>query len=476
MIRTRKTVAFVLMTVVAIVAIYHYEYRADRITEENEKSFVLNFEPDKISFIKISKKDLKIGLQKSNQKKWELTEPIQDDADNFKIEELLRQFTSERQLAIVKQSTVDLTAEELQEFGLLEPAIEFLFKNNSGQSTRVSVGTQKNFEGYGFVRINNNNQILLVNPIWYEKSNYGLIYYREKKIYRGDLSKLTSIKVKSIRDQFALNKINDKWKLENSDIELDQNRIREVLKKISESSIDEYVFEGEPSTKLIRDKGLDKNKVFLELHTQDSFWSVSLNIKEQEKTLYALTEMPTYLVKLEPAAWETIGNLNIDDLRDRRSPLAFNLKEVKNFYFKSKDKELHLFLEGKKWVVKSKSNFPDQEVNQDQVQKILSQISGYTVTDFIDDSSLKSKFEGLSMIILRADNQKLLLQFNWGPSFKMKKIGVSKDYYFARTHLYQETFGIDKTEIDKLDFEKVFSKSPVKQTEQSQLKLGGQDG
>lgn len=474
--KNKKTAVFVILTAFVIFLIYLLDYKSKINHAENETALVLNEDPSQITFIRVTKPNLKIGLQRNNEKNWELVEPIQDEADNFKIEELLRQFTSERQIAVAKKSDTDFSDEDLKEFGLLEPAIEFSFKNMSGQSKRISVGTQKNFEGYGYIRINSDNKILLVNPIWHEKSNYGLINYREKKLYRGSLSSLVKVKVKSIRDTFELNKINDRWEIEKKDIDLDQNRIREVLKKISESNIDEYVFEGEPSTKLIREKGLDKNLVSLELHTQNTFWSVVLNIKENEKTLYALTERPTYLVKLEPAAWETIGNLNVDDLRDRKAPLAFNLKEVKNIYFKSNDKEMNLILDGKKWISKIKTNFPNEEVNHEQVAKLLNQISDLKVTDFIEDAALKSRFEGKNILILRSENHKLLLQLNWGPDFKMKKVGAYKDYYFARTHLYSETFAIDKTDIERLDFDKIFSKSPAKQTEQSQLKLGGQDG
>lgn len=451
-----KALLFALLTFGVVLMIYYFDYKAEEKQLNNEQAYISNQAISGINYINVIKDDLKVGLQKNEDGKWYVIEPIQDAADDFKIEELLIQLGKQRQISIAKKSESDFSIDDLKEFGLDKPAIEFSFKNKSGLTKKISVGRVKNFEGYSFLRVDSENKILLADPIWFEKSNYGLIYYREKKLYRDNLANIVKVKVKSLREKFELQLKNDKWQLVNSEVSLDQNRVRDVLKKISETNIVQYVFEGEPSTKLISEKGLSNTDVNLELHTQSSFWSVNLSLRPDEKALYALTERPTYLVKIEIPAWETIGNLNIDSLRDRTSALAFNLKEVQNFYYKTESDEFNFSFVAGAWKSKSLSS-ANISPNPEKLKNLIEKVHNLKISEFLDTPASQGKFEGKNMLILKSLNQKLVLQLNWGPLFKMNKGGKSNEYYYARTHLYGDTFAIEKKLIDELEFKTLIS-------------------
>lgn len=447
--KMNKTYIFAAATALVVLGVYIFDYKANETKTKAQNAIILDKDLNQISYIQIVKPDIKIGLQK-NEKGWSLLEPIQDVADNDNIEELIKILSTEKQISVVKESEAPITEIELREFGLDKPSIIFYLKDNLGHTKKVSVGSIKNFEGNSYVRLDDSNKIIIASPVWIAKSENQIIYYREKKLFRSSLVNINKINIKSVRDEFSLKKVGDKWTDTIYGYELDQNKVRDILKKVSETNISEYIFEGEPSTKLVREKGLDKPQVSLRLQSDEIDWEVGFNLHTQDKAVYALTERPTFLVKVDSEAWLSFGNLLLDELRDRSSPLSFNLSEVKKIYFKENEKELKLVYSGGNW--KPEGDTPASTVlNDASITKALNHAHSLKISEFIDDSAKQEKFEGQNMLILKSDKEKLVLQLNWGPSFKEKKSGTEKEYYYARTHLSNKIFALEKNLVDSLN-------------------------
>ncbi len=329
--RINKTMLFALVSGLIITGIYIFDYKAAEKNLADQQALILNQDLAQINYLQIIKPDLKISLQK-NETGWRLLEPLQDAADSNNIEDLLGKLVKERQISVVMQSENVFSNEDLQEFGLDKPALEINFKNNiknnTGATKKVSVGSVKNYEGYSYLRIDSENKIILANPVWHEASKNELIYYREKKLYRSSLANIVKMKVRSVRDEFELKLIDGKWLHSsttgsntgsNTGMVLDQNKVREVLKKISGINILQYVFEGKPSAALVKKKGLHEKQVYLNLYTKNTRWSATLSLNTEDKALYALTESPSFIVKIDIPAWETIGNLKLAELRELSS-------------------------------------------------------------------------------------------------------------------------------------------------------------
>lgn len=434
-----KTLLFATVTAFVIAGIYIFDYRAGQNKEKLEQAFILDGDAAQINYVQIMKADLKIALQKS-MTGWALFEPIQDSGNDENVEQFLESLSKSRQISVVKASAQLLTNADLKPFGLDSPAAVFIFKTNLGKSKTVTVGNLKNFEGNSYIRIDSDNRVLLAEPIWYIQAQNTLIHYREVKLYRSNLANVVKVRVRSLRDDFELSLTNGKWHESKKNYGLDQNKVRELLKNISNSNIVEYVFEGEPSTALVKEKGLDKNVVTLDLATEDSNWSVTFNLSQSERALYALTERPTFVVKVDPLVWETFGNLALDQFRDRTSALTFKPEEVQKIYLKQNNTEINLVT---------------ADLNTEQVKKTIGKVHDLQISEFVDSPAEREKFEGRNMLILKTAKEKLVLQLNWGPAFKITKAGREKEYYYARTHLSDSIFALEKSLIDSLEFEKI---------------------
>ena len=457
----KTTAVLAALTLIFGAGVYFFEYKKQVQEQKNieEELKIIPFEKNQINFIEIQKDDFKIVLQKS-ETGWTLLEPIQDAADNEQIESLIDFLTEEKQIVVAKEAT-DLASLKLSEYGLDKPFATFNFKNNLGKSRKISIGSQKNFEGNSFIQIDSDSKVIVASPGWWAKASQNLISYREKRLYRTSLAKVENIKVQSFQDKFELKKIDGKWvHAEFSDIVLDQNKVRDMLTKIVETTIQEYIIDGEPSKLMLTEKKLAKAPVSIQLETADAMWSVAINQSEKENAIFALTERPTNLLKIEPSKWEFFGNLSFDGLRDRTSLLQFNLTDVAKIFFKDQNVEYNFVKENGQW--KPVLGQPEgTEFLAIELVKALNRVHDVQISEFLDMAFKKydeKLFSGKSMIILKSANDNLIFQLNWGPELKLKKFGVEKQYYYARTSVSPMIFAIEKSLMNLENFNLVFKK------------------
>jgi hypothetical protein len=457
----KKTYLYAAFVFIVLALVYVFDYRHEEKADQQKDQDlqIVKFDKEQINMLEIIKKDEKILLQK-NENGWALLEPIQDKADSDQIEQLIGSIVDEKMLAVAKESD-HLTENDLNEYGLDQPLAVYNIKNNLGQSVKITIGTQKNFEGNSFLRIDSENRVYVANAVWFTKAENKLIYYREKKLYRQPLADVTDVKIHSLNDQFELKRNANVWTSNAYETVLDQNKVRETIRKISEATIQDYVFDGEPSEALIEEKKLNhKPIVYIEFATASGTWSVNININADDNSVYALTDRPTRLVKLEPSSWEFFGNLSLDSLRDRVSVTHFNLDNVQKMFIKFKGQELNFVRNSdEKWKREGQNKIDDKE--SDEITSSLNRIHDLEISEFIDKRQA-DHFKGTDMIILKTEDGNLVYQLNWGPEFKMKKAGKEKDYYYARTQISSSIFAIEKERIDAIGLEKIFKTKEIK--------------
>lgn len=469
----KTTILFAAATVILGLSVYFFDIKKEAVETEAQKitSKIIKFDKNQINFIEIQKNDEKFVLQK-NQEGWSILEPIQDSADNDQVENLIDQLAVEKYSAVAKETTKEVAKESLKEvkdppglklseFGLDKPYASFNFKNNLGQSEKILIGSQKNFEGQGFLRIDSENQVLVVAPIWLAKADQNLMTYREKRLYRSPLGNVLGVHVTSLQDKFDLKRVNNKWVSDqHPEIELDQNKVRDVIKQIAETSIQDYVIDGEPSQSMLMDKKLVSAPVNIQFQTALSNWSVAINQSEKENAIFALTNRPTNLLKIESSRWEFLGNLNLEGLRDRSSILRFNLNEIKKVYYKIQDTEYTFIKEKEIW--KTVQSVPaETEFSAVEFVHFMNRVHDLEISEFLDLDLRKQAamlFSGKNMLILRSETDNLIYQLNWGPEIKLKKKGTEKEYYYSRTNLSPLIFALEKSKIQSLGIDLVFRK------------------
>ncbi len=461
----KTTILFAVATIILGLSVYFFDIKKESVEAEAQKinSKILKFDKNQINFIEIQKNNDKYVLQKS-QDGWSILEPIQDSADNDQVENLIEQLVAENYSAVAKETAKnikDSTNLRLSEFGLEKPFASFNFKNNLGQSEKISIGSQKNFEGQSFVRIDSDNQVLVAAPLWLAKAEQPLMTYREKRLYRSPLGSVVGVNVVSLQDKFELKRQDNKWiSPQHPEFELDQNKVRDALKQIAESPIQDYVVDGEPPQSMLTGKKLVPAPVTIQFQTALSNWSVAINQSEKDNAIFALTNRPTNLLKIEPSRWELLGNLNLDGLRDRSSTLRFNLNDIKKVYYKTQDEEFTFAKEKDVWKVQQGAP-AETEFSAGEFVHFLNRIHDLEVSEFLDLELKKQPglpFSGKNMLILSSETDNLIYQLNWGPELKLKRKGSEKEYFYSRTNLNPTIFALEKSKIQLLGISQVFKK------------------
>lgn len=453
-----KTFFLALLAIGFTGGIYYFTVMKEKDLSDQITSQIVYLKKEQINYLEMQNKNIKYVFQK-NDKGWNIEEPITDIADDQRLEEVLTQLTNEKQFAVAKEGP----GINWSEFGLDTPEALMVIKNNLGQSQKIFISATKNFEGNHYARIDNHEKILVVSPSWYNYTTEKLTYFREKSLYRGQISAIKKITIHSLKDHFSLTNGDKGWytpALEAS--ALDQSKIRSMIKAITENTIQEYISEGDPSDMERKEKGLNKDYVEIILETESDRWAVVINIHEQDKALYALTEKPTYLVKLDLSQWELFGNLNVDALRDRKTMMSFDVKMVNRVFVKQGGKALQLIKEDSKWRPEAAALAETIKVKNEDVADLINQIHDLEITYFLPEEEGK-EFVGSDMVILKTSEDQLLFQLNWGP-LRNKKVaeGLEQDYFLARTAASDNIFGLNKSYIDKLPLEQILKDQVVK--------------
>lgn len=439
-----KLIIFALLTIGLTAYVYIYEYKGAIQNEKESNRKILQYDVDQISYFQLIKPEGKIGFQKS-ETGWRLLEPILENADNDRVSEFLTSVGQEIPLAVVKATDTSFTEQELSEYGLDKPALTMNFKNNAGVTQKIMVGSLKNFEGQSYVYSDGEKKVWVGSANWFARSQERLIDYRDKRIFRDSLAQVTQISLHTLQDHIELKREQNKWVSKQNSYELDQSMVRDILKKIGDTQIEDYVFEGEPSQSLLKETEMDKATVTVELQTDKGPWLAKLNTKKENGGLYLLSDRPTYLAKVSPLIWETVATLTLDGLRDRSSAFSFAAEEVKKIYFKNNGRELNLIFNSGSWLM-GPTGGPYVDADKTEVAVRIKKMHDLKITDFID-RDVRSEFTGDNMLILKTDRDKLLLQLNWGPGLSLNLHGREKAYFLARTQLSESIFALDKEAI-----------------------------
>jgi hypothetical protein len=469
--KTKTTILFVFAALLLSSAIFFYELvvKKRQLEAENQQKQLIEFDTNEINYIVIERlarleknptdsvETERIVLQK-NQSGWNLIEPIQDLADQNIIDSILDGIKSQSAKKLNIEST------DLSDYKMGTPSSIWIIKTATGKSAKVIVSQENNFEGYPFIMMANSTNINLGGSFWKSMVNQSMTYFRNKKLLRLPIEMINRVQVQSLSNKVDLVNRDAQWSVAgNSEMALDQTKVKDFLLRLNALEVSEYLSDGEPSQSQIRQKGLDKNYVQVGLFSTESNWSAKFQLDEKTNSLYGLTDRPTQMLKLDLLNWEMLANLNTDQFRDRSSAFAFNPSEVQKFFVKTQAGELELLKKSEWKIERSSMSGIDSrsDVNQDQLEKFLKELSRQELTYFLEKSDY-GKLVGTNMIILKSANDQLLLQLNWGPQSKRNFFSMEREFYFARTQVSPMVFGMSLESINKiLDFK--FIKKEIKE-------------
>lgn len=413
------------IAVIAVVgfAIYDYKSTQKQEKQKQEQSFLLEQKPEQVEKIKIQSKTESIELERTKDG-WQLVAPVKELADQKAAQDFLDGIAGEKstEVAIEDQEI------NLSDFGLDSPLGTITLTSNSGESTAFTVGTRKNFEGDAFVRKNQESKIRVASSTWFPKFEKRAFDFRDKRLMKFPPAAIESVQIQRNGEKFQLVKKENDWIIQGKpDWKLDQNKVRELLTKLSQTEALEYIAEGDAKPAELQKWGLQSPRLKMTVQLKDQkTWQASF-AAGSDKVHRAHTSVPNQVMKISPTDSDQFFSMTADSFRDRAEPFRFD---------KSRVKEIELHLSGNSRVLKAE---------EDKAQQILKALRDLKVTDF------KEAPQGFwsHSIVLKGDGEDIF-SLNWGRMQKGKVNGVSTNVFPAQTSAFAKTFLLSESEIASL--------------------------
>lgn len=379
-----RTTLILLVLAGALGAYLWFVEQHQQTTKEAQESSrqVVKVDRDKITGISIKNPEAKIELIKKDNE-WHLQEPLKDRADTMAISQLFTSLEMLKHDAIIRGDGKGPEKDQIKEFGLAnsetkirlsgsEPPVELLF----GKDAAV--------EGKVYVRVEGSNTVYVISNDLKNQISKKPDEFRDKKLTDLTVAKVNRALIKSAGGEIEVQKKNDHWSLAKPlKARGDDAKIGDLISQAITARIDTFVADGAN----LSAHGLEPPRGTVSLYTDGNDQPVVLNIgtnpkeeKDKEKTYAKLSTRDA--VVLLPKSIETVLETKPNDLRDKNL-VRFENDIVDRINIEPAGKEkLVLARDKEKWVRKAEK---DQPINSASATRLLDDLKGATVVNFVAD-------------------------------------------------------------------------------------------
>lgn len=446
--KTKGTWVFLgLVSFLVVLTIWDLQREKKEAQIKEEQSVFIPYKEDHIQNLLIQTKDTKIELDKTVDG-WKVISPYQDWADNSVVLEFISTLVGQKsQKTVAAAEQIDLNI-----YGLLPPLLTIKVTHQNQENIAWELGSKKSYEGNSYLKKQGGQDVLLANTDWSQWILKRPFEFRDKRLLRGRIGSVTSIKIKTSAGLMAFEKKDNKWvSTKFPDLNLDQNRVHEFLTQLSQSQALDFLIENKISKEDRAKYKLTSPQVVIELLIGEKKWTLEMSGGDQQASFAAVSE-PVFLMKVASADYDKFKNLKISDFRDKKEPFAFNKDVVKKVEMATNLKKQTFELRGSDWVLSDGET--GLEVNQDVMSSLLEKIKNTRAVDYSKTRPVKWD----QRILLKDQSGQLIYELAWRD---IEKSGADKDaLVLAQSSLTKDLFYIKKSDIEKFNFEQIIKEGP----------------
>ena len=459
-----------LVMAVAVVGFAAYVYFFEYVQKnQNEKSKeeatkVLSWTVDQITQVNI-KNGRGIELKKEGNE-WQLVAQnpsVKDRADNEEVQSIIEILNEEKTELVVdgQNETIDW-----KEFGLDKPkGVLEVFKGEEKKS--FTVGSMEGFDETYYLRVGDENKVLLIQPELEELLDKKTKNLRDKRILRKSLTGIHKI---------VLNrKVNNRWRELTLIKKVDQNSegnwqmIPSSLSPVNKAEVGRLMqnirnlravdFVSETAELGAQKKfGLAKPEVKVEVYGQidgeEGVWKLALS-HAKGNNIFAMNNQISTIYQMHKGSGETVFT-RAEEFKDKRYHFKFDKKQVAEIYIVNGQEKISLKKEEESWKV-TKGQKDDDQLDQEVVGQLIDKISELEAGTYIDvpKSSMSHS------IVLKNKEGQELLSLEWGKEFQGKireNTSRSDRMFVASTNLSKERFGLMEGRVKDFGLNKIFRK------------------
>ena len=380
--------------------VYYVDLKTPTTKEQTEKKGrIFEFDRDKISAIAIKTPEAKIDLKKDGPL-WTVEAPVKDRADSTVMSSLLTSAELMRSERTIDNDGKGVTKDQLKDFGLTDTQTKLTFTVD-GKPVELLFGKDTAIENRVYVMLEGSKSVeVVVNSLRNDISKKP-DEFRDKKLSDLSLSQIKKAVFKSAAGEIEVEKTNEHWSLTRPlKARGDDSKVGDTISQALTARVEAFV----PDTTKLGEYGLEQPKGTITLTVdgkdQPQVLSIGGNPKDEKdkEKVYARLSSRDAVVLLPKAIGELL-NVKPNDLRDKKL-VQFNSDIVDRVTIEPAGKDkLVLARKGKTgWVRKTDK---DIDVNNAQVDRLLSELAAASVNDFVADVATDLPKYGLDQPVVK---------------------------------------------------------------------------
>ncbi|MBX3041542.1 MAG: DUF4340 domain-containing protein [Bdellovibrionaceae bacterium] len=437
----KKSHLIAFLVVAALGGYLAYDLRSEtKETERKEQEARLfAFPADQVNELTVTKGAETFTVARSEDG-WKIKAPFEDRADDFFTDDFVKRLAEEKIIGTAKSGE----GIEWSVYGLDQPLGKFTLKLQNGQDKTLLVSGKKNFEQNSFARLEGDDRALIVNPAWVSHLDRTTLDFRDKRVLRAKIGDVRTLKVKTPKESFSLERTDNTWSVQGqTGIQLDQNRIRELLSMINETRAEDFKVTGTPTEAQRRTYGLNRPLVTIQARIgDDRNWSVEF-ARDSKAQEFAFVSDPAFVLGLEAGTLAKFENTTLDGLRDKKKPFDVSLDAAQKIHWQTPVKKTTFSKKNGQWSIDG--NASEEQPDSAKVQSFMAALQEARATRYADSSEVSS-FRPVNHLTVSDEQGKTLFEISWAAQTLTRGKDRTR---LAKTNLLKDIFHLSEDNLSK---------------------------
>jgi len=383
---------------------------------------ILKIDEGSITKIELKNKDAEpIVLSKNSSGVWQITQPTPLNADQNSVSSALSSLST-----LNSQRLVDDKANDLNQYGLDQPAVEIDVTEKDNKTQKLLIGDDTPAGSAVYAMLAGDSRVFTMASYCKSGIDKSLTDLRDKRLLTVDSDKVSRFDLIRKNQEIEFGRSKDEWQiLKPRPLRADSDQVGELLVKLADARMDLSASDGSKETvsAFARATPVATAKV------TDPSGTEELEIRKNKDTYYAKSSVVEGAYKIDSSLGQAVDK-GLDDFRNKKI-FDFGFREPNKIELHNGSKAYFLTKGGPDWWLDGK------KMDAGGVQDLIAKVRDLNATRFADSGFANPVIE----ITVTSDDGK-----------RVEKVSIAKSAgnYLAQRENEPSLYEVDSSTLDGL--------------------------
>ena len=364
----------ILLTIFIALLAFVLIFDSKKKTEDDTPEKLVNLLPYDVQKIEFQTHNVKISFHKGENAKWQITAPLEAEADQMEVDRLSNDFSDLQYSRIVEAEP-----EDLKKYGLPGSKIA-LFTKDRADPVTILIGFENPLDNTFFAKRTDENKVVLISSTFKNLLDKTVFDFRKKNIFQFEINDVGKFKIKSKNKTWEAQKDNNEWWLKKPFYSLsEESRINTLLTQLSNLKANEFASE-EKGQDNLKPYGLLKPDYEAIFSFPATGQETTFYLHKKEDTVYATTSISSKIIKVDGSVLDELDK-EPEEYREKNVSIFYSW-EVDRLQVKKEDLVITVVRnKDGKWTFESEDK---SEADKDKIDNLIRELNYLEAESFID--------------------------------------------------------------------------------------------